>query len=80
MVAAWRLKLDGEAHSLAVGPTICANDEGLELQALLAKRCIGQLAGVTAEPYIRAGNLFPMLVDQLIDPGNYYIYFGHRSW
>lgn len=78
-VAPWRLKLDDEVHDLAVTPTIRTNDEVLELQAVLAGRCIGQLAGVTAAPYIRAGRLFPVLADTMADLANYYIYFGSRT-
>jgi DNA-binding transcriptional LysR family regulator len=78
-VAPWRLKFDEALHELAVVPHICTNDEVLELQAVLAGRCIGQLAGVTAAPYIRAGRLLPVLVDQMADLGNYHIYFGSRT-
>jgi DNA-binding transcriptional LysR family regulator len=78
-IAPWRLQLDGEALDLAVAPDICTNDEGLELQAVLSGRCIGQMAGVTAAPYIRSGALLPVLVDFMPDYASYFIYFGSRT-
>ncbi len=78
-VAPWRLKFDDAVHELAVAPFICTNDEVLELQAVLAGRCMGQLAGVTAAAYIRSGQLLPLMVGQMADLGNYHIYFGSRS-
>lgn len=78
-VGPWRLKFDDEIHELAVAPYICTNDEVLELHAVLAGRCIGQLAGVTAAPYIRSGQLLPLMVSQMADLANYFIYFGSRT-
>jgi DNA-binding transcriptional LysR family regulator len=78
-VAPWRLQFDGEQVEVAVAPAICTNDEGLELQAVLAGRCIGQLAGVTAAPYIRSGALLPVLVNYMPDTASYFIYYGSRA-
>lgn len=78
-IAPWRLTLAQELHEVVVAPYMCTNDEDLELQAVLAGRCIGQLAGVTAAPHIRAGRLYPVLVSHMVDLGNYYIYFGSRT-
>ncbi len=75
----WRLQVDGESVDLAVAPYLCTNDEGLELEAVLAGRCIGQLAGVTAAPHIRAGRLLPLLVDHVPDIASYFIYYGSRA-
>jgi DNA-binding transcriptional LysR family regulator len=78
-VSAWHLNIDREAVDVPVAPTICTNDEGLELQAVLAGRCIGQLAGVTAAPYIRSGRLLPLLVRYMADTASYFVYFGSRT-
>jgi DNA-binding transcriptional LysR family regulator len=78
-VAPWRMQFGGEQVDLAVAPYLCTNDEGLELQAVLGGRCIGQLAGVTAAPYIRSGQLLPLLVDHMPDMASYFIYYGSRS-
>lgn len=75
----WRLRFDDEVRDLAVPPYLWTNDELLELQAVLAGRCIGQLAGVTAAPYIRNGQLIPLLTDQMPDIASYFIYFGSRA-
>ena len=40
---------------------------------------LGQLAGVTAAPYIRSGQLVPLLVDHMPERSHYFIYFGSRS-
>jgi DNA-binding transcriptional LysR family regulator len=78
-IAPWRLQSDGEPIELSVAPDICTNDEALELQAVLSGRCIGQLAGVTAAPYLRSGRLLPVLVEHMPDFASYFIYFGSRS-
>jgi DNA-binding transcriptional LysR family regulator len=78
-VAAWYLRLSEELVEVPVAPYICTNDEGLELQAVLAGQCIGQLAGVTAAPYIRSGQLLPLLVNHMADTARYFVYFGSRT-
>ena len=40
---------------------------------------MGQLAGVTAAPYIREKRLIPLLVDHMPDRYSYFVYFGNRS-
>lgn len=77
-IVPWRLKAGRDEVELPVVPAICSNDEGLELQAVLAGRVIGQLAGVTAAPYIRSGRLVPLLVDHIPDRYSYFVYYGSR--
>jgi DNA-binding transcriptional LysR family regulator len=78
-IVPWRLKMnDGEVQQPVV-PAICTNDEILELHAVLAGRVIGQLAGVTAAPYIRAKQLVPLLVEHIPDRYSYFVYYGSRS-
>jgi len=78
-VAAWHVKLDEQVVDQPVVPAICSNDEVFELQAVLAGKVLGQLAGVTAAPYIRAGQLVPILVDHMPDYASYFVYFGSRT-
>lgn len=61
-----------------MAPAIISNDETLELHAVLAGKVLGQLAGATAAPYIRAGKLVPILLNHMSDVGNYFVYFGSR--
>jgi DNA-binding transcriptional LysR family regulator len=75
-VVPWRVKVGDDVVEQPVVPAICSNDEILELQAVLAGAVIGQLAGVTAAPYIRAGQLVPLLVDHVPDHASYFVYFG----
>lgn len=78
-VSPWRLKIANQIKRLEVAPCILTNDEDVEVQAVLSGRCIGQLAGATAAPYIRAGSLLPILVDTMFDFAHYYVYFGSRT-
>lgn len=75
----WRVKLGNEVVEQPVVPALYTNDEVLELQAVLAGRVIGQLAGLTAAPYLRAGQLLPLLVEHMPDRYNYFVYYGSRS-
>jgi DNA-binding transcriptional LysR family regulator len=78
-IVPWRVKVDDDVVEQPVVPAICTNDEILELRAVLAGQVIGQLAGVTAAPYIRSGQLVPLLIDHMPDRASYFVYFGSRS-
>ncbi|MGV0961212.1 MAG: LysR family transcriptional regulator [Limnohabitans sp.] len=78
-LAPWHLRLDQQPIEQPVVPSIISNDETLELHAVLAGKVLGQLAGTTAAPYVRAGKLVPILLDQMPDIGNYFVYFGSRQ-
>ncbi|MBK9245851.1 MAG: LysR family transcriptional regulator [Burkholderiales bacterium] len=78
-VVPWRMKVGDDEIDQPVVPAICTNDEILELHAVLAGRVIGQLAGVTAAPYIRSKKLVPLLVDHIPDRYSYFVYYGSRS-
>ena len=78
-VAPWHVRLGDQAIDQPVVPSICSNDEIFELQAVLAGKVLGQLAGVTAAPYIRSGQLVPILADHMPDFASYFVYFGSRT-
>lgn len=78
-VLPWRVKTGPDVVDQPVIPAICTNDELLELQLVLSGAVIGQLAGVTAAPYIRSGQLFPLLIDHIPENASYFVYFGSRS-
>ncbi len=78
-IVPWRLEVGDEEVQQPMAPAICTNDEILELQAVLAGRVIGQLAGVTAAPYIRAKQLLPLLVEHIPQRYSYFVYYGSRS-
>ncbi|MBT9502412.1 MAG: LysR family transcriptional regulator [Burkholderiaceae bacterium] len=78
-VAPWHVRLGDQTIDQPVVPAICSNDEVFELQAVLAGRVLGQLAGVTAAPYIRSGQLVPILADHMPDFASYFVYFGSRT-
>lgn len=78
-VVPWRFKVGNDLIEQPVVPAIHTNDEFLELQAVLSGRVLGQLAGVTAAPYIRSGQLIPVLSDYMPEHYSYFVYFGSRS-
>ena len=78
-IVPWRVRVGDEVVEQPVVPAICTNDEILELHAVLAGQAIAQLAGVTAAPYIRSGQLVPVLLDHLSERHSYFVYFGSRS-
>ena len=78
-VVPWRVKVGDDVIEQPVVPAICTNDEILELNAVLSGHVIGQLAGVTAAPYIRSKQLVSLLVDHIPDGYSYFVYFASRS-
>jgi len=78
-VLPWRVKIGEDPADQPVVPAMCSNDELFELQAVLAGKVLGQIAGVTAAPYIRSGKLIPILVEHMPDYASYFVYFGSRS-
>ncbi len=78
-VVPWRFRVGGEEVEQPVVPALSTNDEIVELHAVLAGRVIAQLAGVTAAPYLRAGQLVPLLVDHMPDRYSYFVYYGNRQ-
>lgn len=78
-VVPWRLRVGDQPVDQPVVPAIYSNDEVVELHAVLSGKVLGQLAGVTAAPYIRSGQLVPVLLDHLPDFGGYFVYFGSRT-
>jgi DNA-binding transcriptional LysR family regulator len=78
-IVPWHVKVGDHVIEQAMVPAICSNDEILELQAVLAGHVVAQLAGVTAAPYIRSGQLVPLLTDHVSDRSSYFVYFGSRT-
>lgn len=77
-VVPWTVKVGDDLVEQPVLPAICTNDETVELQAVLAGHVIAQLAGATAAPYIRSGQLTPILVEHMSERASYFVYFGSR--
>lgn len=75
----WFVTLDSQVVEWPVTSTIISNDETLELQAILAGKVLGQLAGATAAPYIRSGKLVPILLDHMPEGASYFVYYGNRT-
>lgn len=78
-VVPWHVKLGDQVVDQPVVPAICSNDEVFELQAVLAGKVLGQLAGVTAAAYVRDGRLVPVLTDHMPEYASYFVYFGSRT-
>lgn len=78
-LAPWHVMQDGQLVHQPVAPTLISNDEGLELQAVLAGKVLGQLAAPTAAPFVRSGQLIPVLLDHTPDFASFFVYYGSRS-
>ena len=78
-VVPWRLRVGDQPVDQPVVPALYTNDEVVELQAVLSGKVLGQLAGVSAAPYIRSGQLVPVLLDHAPDRAGYSVYFGSRT-
>jgi DNA-binding transcriptional LysR family regulator len=78
-VVPWHLKIGDQAIDQPVVPAICSNEEIFELQAVLAGKVLGQLAGVTAAQYIRSGQLVPILHQHMPEYASYFVYFGSKT-
>lgn len=77
-VVPWRFRVGEDEVEQLVVPALCTNDETLELHAVLAGKVIGQLAGLMAGPYIRSGQLVPLLVEHVSDRASYFVYYGSK--
>lgn len=77
-ISPWYVRIEDDTVEQLVVPAICSNDENLELQAVLAGKVVGQLAGVTSARYIREGRLVPMLLEHMPIGASYFVYFGSR--
>lgn len=77
-LAPWHVMLDGQLVEQPVVPAIISNDEMLELHAVVSGKVLGQLAGASAAPYIRSGQLVPILLNHMPDIASYFVYFGSR--
>ena len=78
-VVPWRIRAGDETVDQFIDPAMCTNDEALELDAVLSGEYLGQLAGVTAAPYIRAKQLIPLLVETIPERSSYFVYYGSRN-
>jgi DNA-binding transcriptional LysR family regulator len=74
----WQVQAGDGLEALPVRPALCTNDEAFELRAVLAGEVIGQLAGPSAAPHIRAGRLVPLLVEHVSSGYSLYLYYGSR--
>ena len=78
-VLPWYLTVDGKVEQRHFPPAFYSNDTELELQAVLSGQVIGQVANLSAAPYIRSGRLIPLLLSQLSTPFALHLYYGSRQ-
>jgi len=78
-VSPWYVNVAGQTVEQAVQSSLICNDEIFELHAVLSGKVLGQLAGPTAAPYIRSGQLVPVLLEHMPDIASYFVYFGSRT-
>ena len=78
-LAAWRVRVGESLEDRHVAPAFSTNDEDFELRTALAGSILGQFAGPTAAPHIRAGRLVPLLLEHVSDNLSLYLYYGSRT-
>lgn len=78
-VTPWYLMVDGQLEHRQVPASFSTNDIELELQTVLAGHAIGQLANFYAAPYIRSGELVPLLLPHASAHLALHIYYGSRE-
>ena len=74
----WRVQVGENVQEQYVTPAFSTNDEGFELRTALAGSIIGQFAGPTVAPHVRAGRLVPLLLEHLSQDYSLYLYYGSR--
>lgn len=75
---AWEFKVGEQVVGHDIAPALCTNDVDLELRAVMAGQVIGQLIGSTAAPFLRNGQLVPLLTQHVTDHLGLYVYYGSR--
>jgi DNA-binding transcriptional LysR family regulator len=74
----WEFKLGEQIVGRDIAPALCTNDVDLEIRAVVAGQVIGQLIGSTAAPFLRNGQLVPLLTQHVTDHLGLYVYYGTR--
>jgi DNA-binding transcriptional LysR family regulator len=78
-VLPWSVKIDDAEGTYDVPPAFCSNDEGLEIEAVLAAQVIGSLTNISCAEHIRAGRLVPVLTKHMSDRISVFVYYGSRA-
>lgn len=78
-IAPWRVRVGDSVQEQHVVPAFSTNDEDFELRTAVAGSILGQFAGATAAPHIRAGRLVPLLLEHVSDSLSLYLYYGSRA-
>lgn len=78
-ITPWRVQVGENVQEQHVTPAFSTNDEDFELRTVLTGAVIGQLAGPTAAPHIRAGRLVPLLLEHVSAAYSLYLYYGSRT-
>lgn len=74
----WFLRVGDEIVHRTFPPALSTNDTETELRAVLDGLVIGQLAGFSAVPYLRAGSLVPVLTQHIADDMSVHLFYGSR--
>jgi DNA-binding transcriptional LysR family regulator len=75
----WEFEENGETQLVSIPAVFCANESGVELEAILAGHGAGIMDSLLATPQIRSGALIPFLVDKISSRMGVYIYYPHRT-
>jgi len=78
-VSPWYIRVDDAIEHRHVSPAFSTNDTELEVQAVLAGQCIGQLANLSVAAHVRAGRLVPVLLQHISSHIGVHVYYGNRT-
>lgn len=78
-IAPWRVRVGESVQEQHVIPAFSTNDEDFELRTAVAGSILGQFAGPTVAPHIRAGRLIPLMLEHVSDSLSLYLYYGSRA-
>ena len=74
----WEFRIGADIVSRAVPAEFSTNDIELEAKAVLTGEFVGQLSGITAAGYVRAGLLVPLMLPNVAEHLALYLYYGSR--
>lgn len=79
LVVPWHVTRENVPAEQEIVAAITTNDADLEVASVLGGLAIGQLAGTSAAPLIRSGQLVPLLSAHTSNYMSVFIYYGSRA-
>jgi DNA-binding transcriptional LysR family regulator len=74
----WEFQVNAQTAFHSLPYVVCCSDPEAEMQAVLTGLGVGQIDSINAAPFIRAGELVPLLVRHTSDRMGLYIFYAQR--